>query len=431
MARLKVPSAYGGGYHDTIGGLGDGLSNFLEYYMRKRLQDRQDSLITNRQSALKKQEYEHADAEKQKLKLEEVPAFIGKVNQDTTDQQIISGLQHAGANLTPQLRQTAQNPGDETTLPSTQYGPAAAKPLQEAFNARTQSGVQEAVAAARKSTEEGQTSYEKAIGTGRAAHEQAPQTSSDAVAAARAMGPVAAENEGLKFDQLNTDARQETGATGAGLKAGAEARARQPYEQGNAKFSSNLRKEEAQALEDWKLNHPQPTASTRTMMEGAQMVLPHVQVLRNQAAELDKAGLFGPVMSRVRQAAAKAGTVDEVLAAIDQAKEAAPQDRNIGKFATELGLMASGAGRVHGGARGGGSPTMVNYMKEIIADSSTLEMFLGRMDSLQGYMEGYAAGPNGTVSSSSGFEPVAENPEPTNQSAVPPSIDALLNRKKQ
>lgn len=147
------------------------------------------------------------------------------------------------------------------------------------------------------------------------------------------------------------------------------------------------------------------TGSTRTMQEGAQMLQPHVSKLASTAEELDRRGMFGPVMSRIRDLAVKAGTTLEsgdpeqegkAWQALGQAIADDPQignDRLAGRFATELGLMTSGAGRVHGGARGGGSIQMITYLKSLVSSSSTLPMFLGRLDALDGYLGSYAQGP--------------------------------------
>src|SRR5438876_13164 len=157
-----------------------------------------------------------------------------------------------------------------------------------------------------------------------------------------------------------------------------------------------------------------PTGSTRTMMEGATMLLPHMTELRNQAKDLERRGLFGPIMSRVRNIAAKVGTTNLVAKeggddnASDNLNKFADaitndplinqsNDAAVGQFITGLGLMASGAGRVHGGARGGGSVQMVNYMKSLLSSDSTLNMFNGRLNALESYMKEYAVGPGGKV----------------------------------
>jgi hypothetical protein len=150
------------------------------------------------------------------------------------------------------------------------------------------------------------------------------------------------------------------------------------------------------------------TQQTKAMMEGAQMLLPHVGELRAQAKELEKRRLFGPMMSRIRNAASKLGTTGMAVDQLppeqveknlnDFAKVLATDpgftdDALVGQFTTALGLMASGMGRVHGGARGGGSIQMINYLKSLLSSDSTLDMFGGRLNSVESYLKGYAKGP--------------------------------------
>jgi hypothetical protein len=152
----------------------------------------------------------------------------------------------------------------------------------------------------------------------------------------------------------------------------------------------------------------QPTASTRTMMEGAKMLLPHVDEVDKMAQDLNKRGLFGPVMSRIRDIAAKVGTTGDSGADPDKTNQLynnfatalskdpyinQTNDSVVGQFVTTLGLLASGAGRVHGGARGGGSIQMINYMKSLLSSDSTYDMFKGRLNALSSTLKGYAAGP--------------------------------------
>lgn len=144
--------------------------------------------------------------------------------------------------------------------------------------------------------------------------------------------------------------------------------------------------------------------STRTMMEGARMIRPHISELQGLAEELNKRGMFGPVMSRIRDLAAKlgtAGTPEEIQSsaeAIGQAIASDPAlntDELVGQFATSLGLMTSGMGRVHGGARGGGSIQMIDYLKTLLSGSSSLPMFRGRLRAVESYLKGYERGPTG------------------------------------
>lgn len=143
---------------------------------------------------------------------------------------------------------------------------------------------------------------------------------------------------------------------------------------------------------------PDLTSSTRTMKEGAQALLPHIKDVSAQADALDKAGLFGPAMSRIRQIASKVGTLDEFYDAVASDPQLS-NDERVGRFATSLGLLATGAGRVHGGARGGGSPQMYQHFKDMLSDTGTLNMFKGRLGAVDDFMQGYAnmGKPNGST----------------------------------
>ena len=144
--------------------------------------------------------------------------------------------------------------------------------------------------------------------------------------------------------------------------------------------------------------------STRSMMEGAQMLLPHVPELENIATELDKRGQFGPISGRIRDLSARFGATMngdqvhdgkqyEMLGDEIQKLAEMTNDRLVGQFVTSLGLMTSGVGRVHGGSRGGGSIQMINYLKSLLSGTSSLPLFLGRMDAIDSYLKTYAKGP--------------------------------------
>lgn len=133
------------------------------------------------------------------------------------------------------------------------------------------------------------------------------------------------------------------------------------------------------------------------------MLQPHIDDLKDQAVALDQKGLFGPMMSRVRHIAEQVGSLDDFFGALSDDPELS-KDPAIGKFATSLGLLATGAGRVHGGARGGGSPQMLAHFKHLLADSSSLSMFLGRLDAVDDYMTGYA-NPGDTLGNTGGPKP--------------------------
>lgn len=147
------------------------------------------------------------------------------------------------------------------------------------------------------------------------------------------------------------------------------------------------------------------TSATRQMQEGAKMLLPEVGHLSSLAEELDKRGMFGPLASRLRGYLTKYGTMLDsndrdtqqrgLMAMGDEIRSdpSLNSDELAGEFASSLGLLATGAGRVHGGSRGGGSPMMLEHFKDLLGSNGTLSMFKGRLKGLTNYLNGYAAGP--------------------------------------
>lgn len=156
-------------------------------------------------------------------------------------------------------------------------------------------------------------------------------------------------------------------------------------------------------------------AQTQVMMDGAKMLLPHIDTLKTQLAEMNKRGLIGPISSRLTELASKLGTSGDfdddeasfksyarsidIDPKLNQSTGNASNDFLIGQFLSNLSFMASGAGRVHGGARGGGSIEMVKYMKSVLSAIGTASMIGGRISTLEDYMKGYAAGPKGNEKS--------------------------------
>lgn len=134
---------------------------------------------------------------------------------------------------------------------------------------------------------------------------------------------------------------------------------------------------------------PQLTASSRTMKEGATALAPHIADIQKQADVLDKEGLFGPVMSRVRDVANRVGTIDEFFDALHSDPNIT-NDERIGRFASSLSLLASGAARVHYGGRGGSNTEAYNRFKAMLSDSGTPALFKGHIGAVNDFMQGYA-----------------------------------------
>lgn len=187
---------------------------------------------------------------------------------------------------------------------------------------------------------------------------------------------------------------------------------------------------------------------TRAMMEGAQMIYPHITELRDWATELDKRGMFGPIMSRVTGLMTQIGTTAPFTGLVESDNDsgwtklgqvlesgADPQlaalsnDELAGAFVSMLGYMATGAGRVHGGARGGGSTTMLEHFKSLLSPNATLPVFRGRIKTLQSIVGSYAKGPTGA--DVVGAEPEAGGPPPAGGAAPrtrPSAVDFLNAR---
>lgn len=243
------------------------------------------------------------------------------------------------------------------------------------------------------------TSYGTASGAEQAAAENAPAKLERDMNTFRSMTPLEATRAGMTTGASaqatesvqNNPANVAGAANRAGAISGAQARAQTPELLMRERALEDVRQQNRIELEQLKLK--EPTSQTRSMMEGAKMISPHIDSVAQQAKALNDAGLFGPFMSRVREIAAKAGTIDEFEGAMAQLGGSSP-DKAIGRFATDLGLTASGIARVHGGARGGGNAMMLGYMKALLSDAGSLPMFEGRMEGAKEFMDAYARGPN-------------------------------------
>jgi hypothetical protein len=125
------------------------------------------------------------------------------------------------------------------------------------------------------------------------------------------------------------------------------------------------------------------TAQTRQMGETAKAILPHISTIEQEAQQLNAKGLMGPVGSRWREFVS--GTLKANAIATN------PADAQlIGKFQADLGLLRSAVARAHGGARGGGSPTMIEHMKTIIQGGGDFPTFQGSLGAVKEWMQTYA-----------------------------------------
>ncbi len=230
----------------------------------------------------------------------------------------------------------------------------------------------------------------------------------------KGVGPIQKIDETGKNQLRNT---QQQGSNALAVKAlggsqrlneiaatGAQARLTEATKEANREQLANLN---AKIDKDFKF-----TNQTKAMMEGAQMLLPHVPELRDKATYLAEHNMFGPIMSRVREAAAKIGTtgtpediqksLDEFKARVTDPSLNPNNDTAVAEFTSLLGYMASGMGRVHGGARGGGSIEMVNYMKTLLGGQGSFNDFIGRANTMESMLKGYASGPKTPINDTMG-----------------------------
>lgn len=423
------------------GGLSSGIDVWLRNRAIQKRQEEQDKAITLRQRAEKDTERGismadevrnkgarlsdfgpadipllrmHLGPTAERTDAERAAPVLEKVGQDTTNSQIQAMLDKAQVDTQPNPWGQMPHGGSPEDLPSTQFGPVAAKPYTDALQARQEAGTSADAAFNRKLAQGSATTYEDRYQTGQANEDVAANNFDASNTRAGQEAFTRAYNTGLGANDPNVaalEADKAAGVTGAqedakltpervsgrvneaGRRAGAEAGARQPFEMARMKEQQALHQAGMKEIEKWKLDNT-VTGTTKTMMEGAKMLLPRIDDVAKEAAMLEKSGQFGPIMSRVRQLALKVGKEpEEILNLISSDPELHNMGPLAGRFATEAGLMASGAGRVHGGARGGGSISMVEYMKGLINDSSTADIFLDRLKGVRSYMEDYAAGP--------------------------------------
>jgi hypothetical protein len=282
MPRLKTPYGYMSAGRGFGAGVSEGISNigdvFLKQALNKIAAQEADQRLTDRE--LKLRQDEHVNQAKEEIRkgsatIEDYPDLIPflknnvsagpsqaertakaveKIGPYSTNQDIQALLDANKADTTPQFGQTAMLPGNdaEATLPSTQFGPVAAKPWEDATRQRFQAKQMQDAKMGDLAKAEGVKSYEESYGRNQAENDvdaanfddKLNRTGQTAFTTAfnsqrgandpvinnlRAQG--AGQETGARFDAEHTPARM---AREVGLKstlAGAEAGARFPWEQ--------------------------------------------------------------------------------------------------------------------------------------------------------------------------------------------------------
>jgi hypothetical protein len=362
-------------------------------------------------------------------------AKIEKDPYTTTPPQIMRDLKATGVDTTPVMGQTGRfaaesggESGGEETLPSTQYGPTNRPPIQDLLNQRQENISSHDADIKRKLGIEEQTSQAQAHGqaTGHAqgVHEAAPTALQDELTQRAAIDPLdvakAGASQQAQFDSVNDIDRQHVAARGAGLKTGAEAAARFPYE----KKLAETRLDNQQKLLDYRNAHPSLSPQARDRATMAVDALDRVDTVRSLAQNIDKLGMMGPIAGILRDAQGKPEVAQRLIGAVWNDR---PEEQRIaGEFISSLGTLQTLIGMVHGGVRGGGSPQLLKHMQSIMNGSTDLPFFEGELDGIESLMNVYAKYPERYFSGHPFDRPAKDNTDPAGPQLN--TVDSILSR---
>lgn len=126
------------------------------------------------------------------------------------------------------------------------------------------------------------------------------------------------------------------------------------------------------------------SSSVRDQANKAAKVMSHIDQLKEMATQLDAKGLIGPIGSRWTDfLQGKIGSTE--LAADPETQQL------ISRFRAGMGLMSGGMAMVHGGLRGGASPTLVKRFDEYFnAKNMDLNALIGGLEGGRDWMKTYA-----------------------------------------
>jgi hypothetical protein len=137
-----------------------------------------------------------------------------------------------------------------------------------------------------------------------------------------------------------------------------------------------------------------PSAQTAAQGHLAKKVIGHLDAVQTMAQQVDKLGLMGPIGGRWADfAAGKIGDSDMLnILSHDIGRPLSDQEKQlVGRFRSNVGLLKSGMAMVHGGARGGGSPEMAKRMDGLInANRMDINLFLGATEGFRDWLGSYA-----------------------------------------
>jgi hypothetical protein len=125
--------------------------------------------------------------------------------------------------------------------------------------------------------------------------------------------------------------------------------------------------------------------ATRSMAEMAKDVLPQMSVIQGDAQKLNELGYMGVIASRWNDFLT--GTVG----AADIGTKTPQEAQLLAKFRTETSLLQQAVAKAHAGARGAGSPYMLEHMDQLLSSKKMdYDTFIGGMNGFKGWMDQYA-----------------------------------------
>lgn len=268
----------------------------------------------------------------------------------------------------------------------------------------------------------------KAEATGKGLGETAPDVVQGDVNKQTAMIPGAVAQagriSGAQFDATHTPARMQAEARGRGMTAGAEARSRFPFEASLAKTKADQSLLDKKAFEDYKLTHPQATATERDRANKATVANGMIESqIMPMLEEMDKRGMLGPMAGRLDELFTNKAKTSELFKN--------PQDAQLAaRFMDDSKLLSSLVANVHGGQRAVSGDQSRNYFQGIFNGIGDAPILRGQLGSIHDLMNRYAQHPESPdFLPIPGFSFTGNN---TNTSSgLDPSLDEILNRSKK
>jgi hypothetical protein len=149
---------------------------------------------------------------------------------------------------------------------------------------------------------------------------------------------------------------------------------------------ANVKNQVMGELKRLNVNVQDLTNADLTRRNVARTIEPKIEAVKEMAKQIDQMGLTGTLGGRWRK------IVSGETAASDLSDLTPAQKQLVGKFATEAsGLLLSGIAMAHGGARGGGSPQLLEQIKQYLdPGNKDLNVYLGNLDGAKDFIHGYA-----------------------------------------